>query len=120
MINMATTDFNQMQAQAIRRAKEMQRRATPPIYQEPSPEPKKEPKSQKQAYPRPKEVFTHNTWTQTQQTPFCNNACPIKNILSPPGNCADNDVMLLMALMLLLTADGGDKMLLFALLYIMT
>ena len=116
---MATVDFNRMQAHAIRTAREMQQRATPPIYSEPPPEPKREPPPQ-QKYPPPKEVFSHNQWTQAQQTPFCRNACPIKNILSPPGKGADNDVMLLMALMLLLSADGGDKMLMLALMYIMT
>lgn len=55
-----------------------------------------------------------------QQTPFCKNACPIKNILFPPKGEADNDILLLLSLLLTLSHDGGDKMLMLALLYIMT
>ncbi len=36
------------------------------------------------------------------------------------GNKNDNDLSLILALILLLSSDGGDKMLMLALLYIMT
>lgn len=54
------------------------------------------------------------------QTPFCRNACPIKNILSPVTGELDGDILLLLALLLVLSNDGGDRILLFALVYIMT
>ncbi|MBP9989480.1 MAG: hypothetical protein KBT46_08275 [Ruminococcus sp.] len=61
-----------------------------------------------------------NNENNRQQTPFCKGACPIKNILSPPKGEPDNDIILLLALLLMLSGDGGDRMLLLALLYIMT
>ena len=91
MIEIQPNDFNSMQAQAIRFAREMQQKAIP------------------QQSEQPKE--------SRQETPFCKNACPIKNIF---GSGGDSDIMLLMALLLVLTSDGGDKMLMLALLYIMT
>lgn len=123
---MPTQDFNSMQAQAIRCAMEMQRKATPPVYPEPkrqtSPPPhqRQEPPGKK-PFPPPKDVFSHhNPWTQAQQTPFCRNACPVKSIMGMGSGGSDNDIMMLMSLILLLSADGGDKMLMLALLYIMT
>ena len=130
---MQAQDFNTMQAQAINRAREMQRRATPQRNPEPRnlfsptpPPPKKEPEMKtqfkKQQFPPIQEIFGHhNPWTQTQQTPFCNSACPIKSILGIGSSSdGDNDIILLMAVLLLISADGSDKMLMLALLYIMT
>lgn len=91
MIDIQPNDFNSMQAQAIRFAREMQQKAIPQKAKE-------QPKCE-------------------QETPFCKNACPVKNIFGTGG---DSDIMLLMALLLVLTSDGGDKMLMLALLYIMT
>ena len=51
---------------------------------------------------------------------FCKNSCPFKKILSSPNGDNDNDIMLLLSLLLMLFHDGGDKMLIFALIYIMT
>ena len=118
---MQQNDFFQMQNQAIRYAMEMQRRATPQRVPEPQPKPPPPPPEQ---YPTPDQVFGHrNPWSQERETPFCRNACPVKNILgmgSGGGKQGDNDIMLLMALLLVLSSDGGDKMLMMALLYIMT
>ncbi len=111
-----------MQSDAIRYAREMQQRATKPPRPEQQNNCCQEPKHK--AYPSPDEVFGHrNPWSQKRETPFCKNACPVKNILgfgSNNSNSGDNDIMLLMALLLLLSQDGGDKMLMLALLYIMT
>lgn len=110
-------DFNAMQAQAIRYAQEMQKKASlntdntnPDTLNEHN-------------FTQSKAQFAgRNTWSQERETPFCQSACPIKNILNSSntkkGN--DNDIMLLMALLLVLSQDGGDKMLMLALLYIMT
>ncbi len=110
-----------MQAQAMNFAREMQRRATKPPPQEHREAPQKEIKYK--TYPSPDEVFGHrNPWSQASQTPFCKAACPVKSILGSGGKngSPDNDIMLLMALLLVLSQDGGDKMLMLALLYIMT
>ena len=106
MIDIQPNDFNSMQAQAIRFAREMQQKATPQQNYEPI-----------HSLP-PKH---HNNTEKKYETPFCKAACPIKNLLGMGGSSGgDNDIMLLMALLLVLTADGGDKMLMMALLYIMT
>ncbi len=125
MINIPQ-DFNSMQSQAIKYAREMQQRAAASA----SPEPQRSNSNTQQAqknpssFHNPNEVFGHrNPWTQERETPFCKSACPIKNVLGSGGNknsSADNDIMLLMALLLVLSQDGGDKMLMLALLYIMT
>lgn len=62
----------------------------------------------------------NNRSKRTDETPFCRHACPIKNILSPVTGEIDSDIILLTGLLLLLSKDGGDRMLMFALLYIMT
>ena len=92
-----------MQNQAIRYAQEMQKRASP----------------QKKSDSSTKKQFNQNH--TERETPFCNNACPVKNILGTGGKQQDDsDILLLMALLLVLTADGGDRILMMALLYIMT
>ena len=100
---MQQNDFYQMQNQAIRYAQEMQKRASP------------------QKTPDPPKNEQFNQHHRERETPFCNNACPVKSILGTGGNQqGDSDILLLMALLLVLTADGGDRMLMMALLYIMT
>ncbi|MDD6276563.1 MAG: hypothetical protein PUB20_07060 [Clostridia bacterium] len=103
-----------MQDRAINLARDMQKRAMPPPEQS-----KNEYEHNK--YPSANEVFGHhNPWTQKKQTPFCGDACPVKSIFSGKGAGFDNEAMLIFALMLILISDGGDKLLLLALLYIMT
>ena len=97
---MPANDFNVMQTQAIRFAREMQQKARQ------NNEPPKPP-------PPPKQNLQNDT-------PFCKNACPIKNILGIGNSGGDSDMLLLMALLLVLSSDGGDRMLMLALLYIMT
>lgn len=111
-------DFSEMQAQAIRYARELQKRATP----QQRPEPPRSASPKKDSFPPPDEIFGHrNPWTKSQETPFCKGACPIKNLLGfGRSGQNDGDILLLMALLLVLTADGGDRMLMMALLYIMT
>lgn len=102
MIDIPSNDFNLMQSQAIRYAREMQQRASP---------------AQNQNCPPP----LRNPSPPKPETPFCKAACPVKNILGMGNNDnKDNDILLLMALILVLSADGGDRMLMMALLYIMT
>lgn len=88
---MNTNDFDSMQTEAIRFAKEMHKKAEQNPNQ-----------------------------TGNFETPFCRGACPVKNLLGTGKRGGDSDMILLMALMLVLTSDGGDRMLLMALLYIMT
>ncbi len=114
-----TNDFSEMHAQAIRYARELQQRATPQRRPEP---PRTAPPPEKESFPPPDEIFGHrNPWTQSQETPFCRGACPVKSLLGfGESSRNDGDILLLMALLLVLTADGGDRMLMMALLYIMT
>lgn len=125
MIDIPQNDFDMMQAQAIRYARELQQKATPQrVPEPPRTPPHKEPQFHPPEYPPPDEVFGHrNPWTQKQETPFCKGACPIKNLLGFGGNnskSGDGDMLLLMAILLVLSSDGGDRMLMLALLYIMT
>lgn len=111
---MQTPDFNRMQDRAINLARDMQKRAMPPPEKTPN-------EHEHKSYPSAQEVFGHhNPWTQKTQTPFCGNGCPIKSIMGGKGAGFDNEAMLLLGLMLLLISDSGDKLLLLALLYIMT
>lgn len=138
-------DFNSMQADAIKAAREMKSRAKPAqgnaVSQVKKPPPsktvnvsegnikiKKQPQRSYNSgginFPPPKEIFGHrNPWTPERETPFCSDACPVKSILgiAKKGSASsqDNEVMMLMALMLLLATDGGDKVLMLAILYIM-
>lgn len=117
-------DFNAMQAQAIQYAQEMQRKASlntintnaEAINEHQFQQTKDKFNSTEHAFGNKSAFF------RERETPFCKSACPIKNILNSSntkkGN--DNDIMLLMALLLVLSQDGGDKMLMLALLYIMT
>lgn len=114
---MPVNDFNTMQNQAIRYAREMQKRAAPQHDDCPQ---RSEPPEHN--YTNAERIFGKQAH-QTQDTPFCNSACPIKNIMGIGGNTGaqgDNDIMLLMALLLVLSSDGGDRMLMMALLYIMS
>ena len=121
MIDITQNDFSNMQAQAIRYARELQKRAVPQRAPEP-PRNLQNPPTPKQSFPDPNDIFGHrNPWTQKQETPFCKSACPIKNLLGiGNGSQSDGDILLLMALLLILTSDGGDRMLMLALLYIMS
>ncbi|MCQ2485407.1 MAG: hypothetical protein MJ168_08750 [Clostridia bacterium] len=125
MIDIPQNEFDMMQAQAIRFARELHQRATPQrVPEQPVTPPPVEAQFQPPKYPPPNEIFGHrNPWTQKQETPFCKGACPIKNLLGFSGNnskSGDGDMLLLMALLLVLSSDGGDRMLMLALLYIMT
>ena len=53
---------------------------------------------------------------QENENPFCRSGCPVRSIFSG----GDSDTLLLLALLLVIASDGGDRMLMLALLYIMT
>ena len=101
---MPQQDFNAAERQAIMRAQEMYRRATPPpngepvFRKQPSPPPPREPELR----PPPRH--------EPSSKPTFNN---------PLGNLFDGDMKLIIAMMLLLSGDGGDMLLLMALMYIM-
>ncbi len=109
---MAEKDFNAMQAQAIRYAREMQRRAmpqqpiAPPVPPPPPPKPKEE---------APNRDFAGH---KEPHSPFS----PISNMINSLfGNILkDKDTVLILALIILLASDGADKMLILALLYIIS
>lgn len=107
---MAEKDFNAMQAQAIRYAREMQRRAMPqqPIAPSVSPPPK------------PKEEAPSRDFAGRKEPP--SPFSPISNMINSLfGNILkDRDTVLILALIILLASDGADKMLILALLYIIS
>ena len=64
-------------------------------------------------YPNPKDIFRRNP-------PPCPDTCPVSKVIRRGGHSSDeNDRFLIMSLLIILIADGGDKMLIFALMYIM-
>lgn len=110
---MAENDFNAMQAQAIRYAREMQRRAMTQQQNAPSAFPSPPP-------PQP-EKEPHNRDFKSSKEPF-SSFSPISNIINSIfGNILkDRDAVLILALVILLAGDGADKMLILALLYIIS
>lgn len=107
---MAESDFNAMQAQAIRYAREMQRRAMPSQQSAP-----KVPPPPKTAEEIPNRDFQGR---KDPSSPFS----PISNIINSLfGNILkDKDTVLILALIILLASDGADKILILALLYIIS
>lgn len=108
---MAEKDFNAMQAQAIRYAREMQRRAMP--LQQPIAPPVPPP-------PKPKEEAPSRDFAGHKEPP--SPFSPISNMINSLfGNILkDRDTVLILALIILLASDGADKMLILALLYIIS
>ena len=78
---------------------------------------------QEQAIQYAKEMHSKST-NNNRQNPnaFIDSFFPVKNIMQTQSNRKnnDNDITLILALILLLSQDGGDRMLMMALLYIMT
>lgn len=109
MIKMAENDFNSMQAQAIRYAQEMHRRANPTQQKPQSDLP---PKQQT-------EVQAHESRNTREPQPLFS---PLTNIINSIfGNILkDQDTVLILAMIILLASDGADKMLILALLYIIS
>lgn len=110
---MAEKDFNAMQAQAIRYAREMQRRAMPQQPIAPSVSPPPPP-------PKPKEEAPSRDFAGRKEPP--SPFSPISNMINSFfGNILkDRDTVLILALIILLASDGADKMLILALLYIIS
>lgn len=108
---MPQQDFNAAERQAIIRAQEMYRRATPqqngePVFhKQPSPPP-----PQINHRPPPEPEFRPPPRHEQSNKPMFSN---------PLGMIFDGDMKLIMAMMLLLSGDGGDMMLIMALMYIM-
>lgn len=111
---MAEKDFNTMQAQAIRYAREMQRRAMP--LQRPAAPPVSPPPPP----PKPKEEAPSRDFAGHKEPP--SPFSPISNMINSLfGNILkDRDTVLILALIILLASDGADKMLILALLYIIS
>ena len=110
---MPQQDFNAAERQAIMRAQEMYRRATPPPNGEPvfrkQPSPPL-PQFNHRPPPPPEPEFRPPPRHEPSSKPTFNN---------PLGNLFDGDMKLIIAMMLLLSGDGGDMLLLMALMYIM-
>lgn len=110
---MPQQDFNAAERQAIMRAQEMYRRATPPpngepvFRKQPSPPP---PQFNHRPPPPPEPEFRPPPRHEPSSKPTFNN---------PLVNLFDGDMKLIIAMMLLLSGDGGDMLLLMALMYIM-
>lgn len=108
---MPQQDFNAAQQQAITRAREMYRRATPPPNQgEPVFHKQPPPQFNYSPPPPPEQNF------KAPHTPE-----PMKKPLfgSPLSALFDGDMKIIIAMLLLLSGDGGDMPLLMALMYIM-
>lgn len=109
---MPQQDFNTAERQAIMRAQEMYRRATrpqensEPVFHKQQSAP---PNDFRQQPPPPKQNYRPEPKRETQK-PFFGNIF---------GNLFDGDMKLIIAMLLLLSGDGGDTMLLLALIYIM-
>ena len=110
---MPQQDFNAAERQAIMRAQEMYRRASPPPNGEPvfHKQPSPPPPQFDHRPPPPKPEF------RPPQRPEQNNGKPMFN--NPLGMFFDGDMKIIIAMMLLLSGDGGDMLLLMALMYIM-
>ncbi len=106
---MQTQDFNTMQEQALQYAREMQQKAkSANICQSAS-----ESQSGK----------SYDNFFNRQNSARNNGFNGINNIFSSSNHSAQsrgNDLSLILSLMLMLSSDGGDKLLMLALLYIMT
>lgn len=111
---MPQQDFNAAERQAIMRAQEMYRRATPPTNGEPvfrkQPSPPPPAQFNRRPPPPPEPEFRPPPRHEPSGKPTFNN---------PLGNLFDGDMKLIIAMMLLLSGDGGDMLLLMALMYIM-
>ncbi len=107
---MPQQDFNAAERQAIMRAQEMYRRATPPPGGEPVFHKQPSPPPQFNHRPPPEPGFRPPPKSEANRKPMFSN---------PLGMLFDGDTKLIMAMMLLLSGDGGDMLLLMALMYIM-
>lgn len=112
---MPQQDFNAAQQQAIMRAREMYRRATPPqnsgepvFHKQPPPPPP--PQFNYNPPPSPKPNFQAPPRPEPMKMPLFNN---------PLSSLFDGDMKIIIAMLLLLSGDGGDMPLLMALMYIM-
>lgn len=95
---MANGDFEAMRSRAIQNAREMQKRAV-------------EPSNQKGGAPNDMRQFRQ----QGHSNPLFNSLGSILGSLFK-----DSDTLLILAMIILLASDGADKILIFALLYIMS
>ncbi|MBP3939208.1 MAG: hypothetical protein IK955_07350 [Clostridia bacterium] len=103
---MQPQDFGKMQSNAIEYAMQMQKKAS--SFNE------KENKISD---------INHIYKNEEKKNSGCESGRRVNNFFSSSnhnGNKNDNDLSLILALILLLSSDGGDKMLILALLYIMT
>ena len=109
---MPQQDFNAAERQAIMRAQEMYRRATPPPNGEPvfHKQPSPPPQFNHPPTSEPKPEFRYPPRHEQGNKPMFNN---------PLGMFFDGDMKLIIAMILLLSGDGGDMLLLMALMYIM-
>ncbi len=106
-------EFDMMQEQAIRQAREMFSRASHP---EPDFEFEKKETHEFFALPENKK-----TEPEKRAEPlFSGSITPNRTRGMSAGIFKDKDIMLILALILLLSGDGGDKLLILALIYIMS
>lgn len=111
---MQSQDFNTMQNNAIEYAREMKKRAS--NYNK-----------QQNKISDINHVYNNSENRNSSRKEYSrqnfSDQSEIKNMFNPSGKSnknPDNDISLILALILLLSGDGGDRMLMLALLYIMT
>ena len=106
-----TPDFESMQAQAIKYAQEMQKKSTVNTQHR---------VTENNADFRKKDETCTRTQSYDRNRTGFRRQSGIKNMFNVKDEKNDNDIMIILVLLLLLTQDGGDKMLMLALMYIMT
>ncbi|MBP3442637.1 MAG: hypothetical protein J6L62_07535 [Clostridia bacterium] len=109
---MQPQDFNSMQEKALQYAREMQQKSQNYQDDQPAPDNRKS-----------VENHRHNQRFEQNNYNYNNSFGSIKNIFS--GNNtnrqnANSDLTLILSLILMLSSDGGDRLLILALLYIMS
>lgn len=115
---MPQQDFNAAERQAIMRAREMYSRAMPvqnadPVFhKQPNQPPTSHSAHQNTNYQPPLPPRQEQQNPRQSSNPFGRSASPFSMFF-------DGDMKLIIAMMLLLSGDGGDTLLLMALIYIM-
>ena len=105
----AEYDFDEMQEDAIRQAREMFRRASPQM-----------PDIEFEKNEEPLKFHNHDGTVREAHHHSGFNSVGIRPQNKFGGMIRDKDIALLLALILLLSYDGGDRLLILALVYIMS
>lgn len=109
---MQPQDFNSMQEKALQYAREMQQKSRNYQYDQPAPDNRKNVDNYCQDQHSEHSTCNYNNSFGSVKNIFSNNNSNRKN--------ANSDLTLILSLILMLSSDGGDRLLILALLYIMS